>query len=67
MSNFFTTAVISQVVHIRGGWEGVGWVVGRVGSRKQAIPSIGIQAVVLCPQQVAKTETVHRLGQDVHW
>ena len=33
-----------------------------MGSRKQALPSIGTQAVVLCLQQVTKTEsdTVHR-------
>ena len=38
-----------------------------MGSWRWAIPSIGTQAVVLCPQQVTKTDTVHRIGQDGCW
>ena len=41
---------MSQVPCIR---EWVGG--GRVGSQRQAIPSIGTQKVVLCPQQVTRT------------
>ena len=37
-----------------------------MGSRRRVIPSIGTQASVLCVQQVTKTDTVHRIGQDGH-
>ena len=43
---------------------GGGVVGGRVGSWRRVIPSIGTEAVVLCPQQVTRTDIIHRVG---HW
>ena len=42
-ATFFTTTVISRMHEI-----GVGWVVGRVGSRRWVTPSIRTQTTVLC-------------------
>ena len=47
-----------------GGWEGGGgeWV-----SRRQALPAIRPQTVLLCSQQTTGMYTNHRMDQDSHW
>ena len=45
---------------------GAGWW-GWVASRRQAIPAIRAQTVVLCSQQTTGMYTNHRIDQDGHW
>ena len=48
-----------------------GWVVGRMGSWRQAIPSTGkhvqLQTAVLCLHQVTEMNAIHSTGRDGHW
>ena len=44
----------------------MGWL-GWVASRRQAIPTIRAQTVVLCSQQTTGMYTNHRINRDSHW